>query len=168
MASNCCSADSRPNHPLSPLTPREITLTSSILRALYPPSIDLQFKAITLHEPEKAQYLAWNNGEGTGARPPRRAYSPYYIRGAEKFFEAIVNLDTKEVESNIRLADDVHGCADSAEVALVEKLCLEDDLVKAEIEKMNLPEGIMVVCDPWMYGMYFDRNAIASQTSKNY
>lgn len=152
MASNSCSADSRPYHPFSPLTPREITLSASILRSIYPSSIDFQFKAITLDEPKKEQYLAWNNGEGPGPRPQRRSYIPYYIRGTEKFFEAIVNLETKKVETNIRLADDVHGSADFAEVAIVEKLCLEDKWVKAEIEKLKLPEGTMVVCDPWIYG----------------
>ena len=153
MGSIACSADFRPYHPLSPLTPREITAGASILRSIYPASIDLQFKAITLHEPEKGQYLAWNNGEGPGPRPPRRAYIPYYIRGAEKFFESIVNLDSKEVESNIRQGSNVHGPADAAEISLVEKLCLEDKWVKAEIEKLKLPENMMVTCDPWTYGL---------------
>lgn len=64
-----------------------------------------------------------------------------------------MNLDLKEVESNIRLGNGVHGPADSAEISLVEKLCLEDVWVKAEIEKLKLAENMMVVCDPWIYGL---------------
>ena len=35
----------------------------------------------------------------------------------------------------------------------VERLALEDEGVKAEIAKLKLPEGSVVVCDPWIYGM---------------
>lgn len=147
---------SRPYHPLSPLTPHEITSSANIIRSIYPPNIGFQFKVITLLEPEKEHYLAWNNGAGPGSRPLRRAYITYYIRGTESFFEAIVNLETQEAEANIRLGEDVHGSADFAEIALVEKLCLEDPWVKQEIEKLKLPEGTTVVCDPWIYGMSHD------------
>lgn len=68
-----------------------------------------------------------------------------------------MNLETQEVEANIRLGDGVHGSADFAEIALVEKLCLEDPWVNREIEKLKLPEGTIVVCDPWMYGMSHNR-----------
>lgn len=146
----------RPYHPLSPLTPREITSSANILRSIYPPKVGFQFKVITLHEPEKEHYLAWNNGAGPGSRPLRRAYVTYYIRGTENFFEAIVNLEAQKVEANIRLGEGVHGSADFAEVALVEKLCLEDLWVKQEVEKLKLPEDTIVVCDPWMYGMSHD------------
>ncbi|KAF8461011.1 copper amine oxidase [Kalaharituber pfeilii] len=150
--------DGRPYHPFSPLNAREITLAGKILRSIYPPNIDLQFKAITLHEPAKEHMLAWMNGAKSVSRPPRMAYIPYYIRGSERFFEAIVNLEAKKVESNIRLSNEVHGSADIAEIAFVERLALEDESVKKEIEKLKLPEGTIVVCDPWIYGSDGDKD----------
>jgi primary-amine oxidase len=34
----------------------------------------------------------------------------------------------------------------------VEKIALEDEGVKAEIAKLQLPEGTVVISDPWIYG----------------
>ena len=35
---------------------------------------------------------------------------------------------------------------------MVEKIALEDEGVKAEIAKLNLPEGTVLISDPWGYG----------------
>jgi primary-amine oxidase len=34
----------------------------------------------------------------------------------------------------------------------MEQLCLQHPKIRAEIEKMELPAGMSVCCDPWMYG----------------
>lgn len=39
----------------------------------------------------------------------------------------------------------------------MEKIALEDEAVKAEIAKLQLPEGSVVVVDPWIYGRSFLR-----------
>ena len=57
------------------------------------------------------------------------------------------------MESNIRLGSNVHSQADGAEILEVEKVALEDEGVKAEIAKLNLPEGTVIISDPWIYGM---------------
>jgi primary-amine oxidase len=36
---------------------------------------------------------------------------------------------------------------------MVEKIALEDEGVKAEIAKLKLPEGTVIISDPWIYGM---------------
>lgn len=36
---------------------------------------------------------------------------------------------------------------------MIEKNTLEDEGVKAEIAKLNLPEGTIVCADPWIYGL---------------
>ena len=59
------------------------------------------------------------------------------------------------MESNIRLGANVHGPGDAEEIALVEKIALEDDRVKSEIAKLGLPEGTAVISDPWIYGRTF-------------
>lgn len=45
-----------------------------------------------------------------------------------------------------------HGAGDGTEILLVETAALEDEGVKAEIAKLALPEGAVVICDPWIYG----------------
>jgi primary-amine oxidase len=56
------------------------------------------------------------------------------------------------VESNFRLGPNQHGSGDGEEIIQIEKIVLEDPRVKAEIAKLKLPEGSVVVCDPWIYG----------------
>ena len=64
----------------------------------------------------------------------------------------MVNLTRKTVQNHVRLGPNVHSAADGEEILLVEKAALEDEAVKAEIEKLKLPEGAVIVADPWIYG----------------
>lgn len=50
------------------------------------------------------------------------------------------------------MAEGFHGAVDEAEVVLAEKICLADPRVQAEIAKLKLPAGSVVVCDPWIWG----------------
>lgn len=70
-------------HPLSPITAAEITQSRDLIRALYPSATNLQFKAISLEEPEKAQLVPYLEAEHSGDRLPRidrKAFVCYYIR----------------------------------------------------------------------------------------
>ena len=64
----------------------------------------------------------------------------------------MVSLSRGKVESNLRLGPYVHSSADGDEILRVEKIALEDERVKAEIAKLQLPEGTVVISDPWIYG----------------
>jgi len=57
------------------------------------------------------------------------------------------------VESNLRLGPNIHSNADGNEIIMVEKIALEDEAVRAELAKLKLPEGTVVISDPWIYGM---------------
>jgi primary-amine oxidase len=70
----------------------------------------------------------------------------------EKFHEAIVNLSTQSVESNVRLGPNDHGTSDYDEILTIEKNVLEDEGVRAEIAKLQLPEGAVISSDPGIYG----------------
>ncbi len=70
----------------------------------------------------------------------------------DKLHEAIVNLSAGRVESNLRLGPYIHSPADGDEIVKVEKIALEDKRVQAEIAKLQLPEGTVVISDPWIYG----------------
>ena len=70
-------------HPLSPLTALEITKSADLIRGLYPSRINLQFKAITLEEPIKAELAPFLEAEHLGATTPnidRKAFVNYYLR----------------------------------------------------------------------------------------
>lgn len=75
-----------------------------------------------------------------------------------KLHEAIVSLTQGKVESNVRLGPNVHSNADGDEIIRVEQIALEDERVKAEIAKLQLPEGTVVISDPWIYGQLFISN----------
>ena len=61
------------------------------------------------------------------------------------------------MESNVRLGPNVHSNADGDEIIKVERIALEDEGVQAEIAKLQLPEGTVIISDPWIYGMSFSR-----------
>ena len=71
------------SHPFSPLTTSEITASAELVKGLYPNQTRLQFKAITLEEPEKAQVIPYLEAEHSGKPLPkilRKAFVCYYIR----------------------------------------------------------------------------------------
>ncbi|CAF9907186.1 hypothetical protein IMSHALPRED_005464 [Imshaugia aleurites] len=142
-------------HPLCPITAAEIKQSVDLIRSLYPAKTDFVFKAITLEEPQKAQLVPYLDAEHSGRKLPhidRKTFVCYYLRNTDKFHEAIVNLFQQRVESNVRLGPNIHGPGDWEEILLVEKIALEDEGVKAEIAKLDLPQGTAVLCDPWIYG----------------
>ncbi|KZF21758.1 hypothetical protein L228DRAFT_221769 [Xylona heveae TC161] len=142
-------------HPLAPLSASEIVTGSKLIKELYPAETDIHFKAITLAEPAKQEAIPFLNAEHNGKPLPtihRRAFVCYYIRNTNKLHEAVANLSLKRVESNVRLGPNVHSSADGEEIIAVEKVALADEGVKAEIRKLHLPAGTVVICDPWIYG----------------
>lgn len=63
-----------------------------------------------------------------------------------------MNLSHDTVESNVRLGPYTHANGDGEELMAVEPLVLADARVQAELAKLELPEGSVVVVDPWIYG----------------
>lgn len=164
-------------HPIGPLIAEEITRSSSLIKSSWPAQTGIQFKTITLLEPEKALLLPYLLAERKGEKPTaiqRKSFVTYVIKNTvrsslldrsrthegpakiiriqDKAHEAVVNLSTGKVESNVPLGPNVHTSLDGDEIMLVEKIALEDEGVKAEIAKLQLPAGTVIVCDPWPYG----------------
>ena len=70
-------------HPLGPLTASEITESASLIKGLWPSNTNIQFKSITLQEPNKAELLPFLEAEHAGQQTPaieRRSFIVYYIR----------------------------------------------------------------------------------------
>lgn len=82
-----------PPHPFDPLTSAEI---DTVVRLVRKEHGQLNFNAVTLYEPRKAQMLQWlANPEGT-PRPPRAA-DVVAISPGGKLYDGIVDLDKNEV-----------------------------------------------------------------------
>jgi primary-amine oxidase len=70
-------------HPLGPLTASEITESARLIKALWPENVDVQFKSITLREPNKTDLLPFLAAEHSGQATPtvaRRSFVIYYLR----------------------------------------------------------------------------------------
>ncbi|CAN9417285.1 unnamed protein product [Alternaria sp. RS040] len=142
-------------HPLSALSAPELRNAAAIIKASWPAHTDLHFKVVTLQEPPKAEVLKYLEAEHSGKPVPsisRKAFVNYYIRNTSKFHEAVVDLTSGRVDSNILLGPFVHANGDGDEIVEIEKLVLTDEKVQAEIAKLELPEGTVVISDPWIYG----------------
>jgi primary-amine oxidase len=63
-----------------------------------------------------------------------------------------VDLQSGRVLHNVLLGPFVHASADGEEIVRIEKIALEDQGVKDAIAKLQLPEGTVVISDPWIYG----------------
>lgn len=64
----------------------------------------------------------------------------------------MANLSSQSVEYNRRLGANIHAALDGEEILDVEQVIEKDEGVRAEIAKLQLPEGTRVVVDPWPYG----------------
>lgn len=138
-------------HPFAPLSGAEITNAASIIRKSWPEDTDLQFRVITLREPDKSTVVpfldAENSGENYSTPLTRKAFIVYYLRNTSKLHEAVVDLSEQKVEYNVRLGPNLHANLDGATILNMEKLALQDEGVKAALKKLQLPEGAVVVCD---------------------
>lgn len=139
-------------HPLSSLSEAEIVLSAKLVRSAHDAGTKFRFKGIMLHEPlrkEVQQYRA--QADGGNYHPPRKAFVNYYLAGTPSFFEVVVNLTSESIETSAEVPAHFHGPIDQDEYLAVEKVALSDARTKAEIEKLKLPEGAVVVCDPWIW-----------------
>lgn len=77
-----------PQHPLGPLTANEIKESASLIKGLWPSNTSIQFKSITLQEPNKAELLPFLEAEHAGQQTPaieRRSFVVYYIRNTVSY-----------------------------------------------------------------------------------
>ncbi|KAF2662264.1 copper amine oxidase-like protein [Lophiostoma macrostomum CBS 122681] len=142
-------------HPFADLSVSEIDQARRLIQSLHP-NVLLSFKAITLEEPNKQHMLDYLEAEHGGAAkpnpPPRMAYCPYYLRGTTDLRTAWVNLTKGTVAKTEKLDPEFHGNVDFAEVVEVEQVVMQDPAVHAEIAKLELPDHLEVIPEPWGFG----------------
>lgn len=51
------------------------------------------------------------------------------------------------------MGPNIHSPGDYDEIVAIEKIALEDEKVKEEIDKLKLPKGTVIISDPWIYGI---------------
>lgn len=96
------------SHPLSPLTASEITTSAELIKGLYPTQTRIDFKAITLEEPEKAQLVPYLDAEHNGRSLPRisrKAFVNYYIRNTVS--PSLWYIQTSSGDVELYLSQDV-------------------------------------------------------------
>ncbi|OKL61048.1 hypothetical protein UA08_03131 [Talaromyces atroroseus] len=155
--SNDTSTMPRPrNHPFDPLTPGEISKAAAIVRPLFPGQ-NLNFRVITLKEPPKHEMIPYlekeHRKQPVGAPPVRVARVQVILSGdtdSQKFVELFVDLDKSAVVKQQHL-EGKHPYIDSAYMKSVEKACLGDLRIQAEIRKLDLPPSASVIVEPWAY-----------------
>jgi primary-amine oxidase len=142
-------------HPFDPITPGEIQLAVRILESAFP-GVKLRYKRIDLQEPYKHEVVPYLEAERQGkprpAKPARLLFALFHRLDNGSFYKALLNANTKSIISAKELPKDVQGPADVDEMIEMETTCLSHPAVKAEIEKLNLPQGMTVCMDPWIYG----------------
>lgn len=87
------NATSPPPHPFDPLSPVEIETAVSLIRKEHG---NVNFNAVSLYEPRKAQMQAWLADPKNAPRPARAA-DVVAIAPGGKVYDGIVDLDQKKV-----------------------------------------------------------------------
>ncbi|KAL4905593.1 hypothetical protein BDW74DRAFT_185119 [Aspergillus multicolor] len=142
-------------HTFDPVTPGEITLATKILSSAFP-NVPLRYKKIDLQEPIKAEVIPYIEAERLGQplprKPTRLLQVLFHRMDTGAFFKGLLNADTKSVVYAKELPKEIQGPVDTDELIEIEALCLSHPAVKAEIAKLELPAGVTVCNDPWIYG----------------
>ncbi|KAL4990682.1 copper amine oxidase [Aspergillus falconensis] len=142
-------------HPFDPITPGEITLATKILQAAFP-GVALRYKKIDLKEPIKAEVIPYIEAERLGRplprKPTRLLLVLFHRMDTGAFFKGLLNADSKSVVYAKELPREIQGPVDTDELIEIEQLCLSHPAVKEEIAKLQLPPGVTVCNDPWIYG----------------
>jgi len=99
-------------------------------------------------------FLDWEHGRQTNeTRPSRRAHVQVVVQNdqaSNQLFDLVVDLDKGVVVDKQHL-EGKHSYIDSAYMREVEKACMADKKVQAEIATLELPPNASVCVEPWAY-----------------
>ncbi|EWZ80626.1 hypothetical protein NW765_006448 [Fusarium oxysporum] len=143
-------------HPFDPLSPKEISRASRIVRPHFG-GHDPNFRVITLLEPAKKEMITYLEKEHLNQpidhAPTRHARVEASIKAETEgnhLFELIVDLDTDKVVKKQHV-EGKHSYIDTDYMKAVEAACLANEEVQALIKTLDLPAGATVVVEPWAY-----------------
>lgn len=138
------SATSPPPHPLDPLSTVEIETAVSIVREQHG---NLNFNAVSLYEPRKAEMMAWLADPKNAPRPARAADIVAIAPGG-KVHDGIVDLDQKKI-LKWQHTSGVQPIITMEDLQEVEHVVRKDPKVIEQCEIIGIPKGDMhkVYCD---------------------
>ncbi|KAF7594904.1 hypothetical protein BBP40_007939 [Aspergillus hancockii] len=142
------TSNSRPLHPLDPLTAEEVIISAILIRQ-YASSDDLKFNCITLQEPRRCEYTAFR--DGTAPHPDRRALSIVARKGMGHVSEAVANLTTGQVESwkDIENVLPLYGTQEGS----LEAVARNDPKVMEVCREIGITDMSKVFFDVWATGV---------------
>lgn len=144
------------SHPLDPLTGDEIALTRDILTREYGTDAKLRFKVMELGEPFKKELIPYLEAERKGeSLPPKpaRCVKVYFHRmDTHAFLKARVNLTDKKIDTVEELPPEIQGCIDATEYMEMVETTLKNSQVLEAVKKLELPDDVQIVAEPWPYG----------------
>ncbi len=157
-------------HPFDPLSLSEIEVAISTVKKIHG---DVFFNVVSLHEPRKAEMMAWLEKPGSAPRPARVA-DVVVIAPGGKVFDGLVDIKTSKIvkwdhmegvqpivrNPGSRSSDPAAGPAltrvqiTMEELKAVEHICRTDPKVIEQCEISGIPKEDMhkVYCDPWTIG----------------
>ncbi|EEQ35018.1 copper amine oxidase [Microsporum canis CBS 113480] len=140
-------------HPFDPVAPAELRLAVKVLENAFP-GVPLRYKVIEVQEPIKKDVVPYIEAErlcvSLPRKPARVLMALFHRMDTKSFMKALINIDTK-VLLHAKESPRIYRLG-THELIEMEEICLKHPAVKAEIEKLNLPPGVTVCSDPWIYG----------------
>lgn len=136
-------------HPFLSLQPDEVHFTNDTIQKKHSGK-PILFRSIGIKEPNRAHAVKFLQGKGPA--PPRRTYVSYQIKGEPTVFEDIVELSSGDIFRARNLGATAFPPATNEDMHRLEDIVMNDPLVKAEIARLQLPEGTVVQPEPWPYG----------------
>jgi primary-amine oxidase len=129
---------------------------ANIVRPLYLGQ-NPNFRVITLKEPPKKEMVPFlereHRGQHTDPRPACVARVQVVTcsnQGLNQLIELLVDLDQAAIVKQQNLVGK-HSYIDSAYIKAVERACISNKSVQAEIETLDLPAKATVCVEPWAY-----------------
>ncbi len=132
-------------HPLEPLTADEVAEATRLLREAENLGPTARFVFVTLHEPSKADLMAWTPDD----RPlPREAHIVVYVRGEGTTYEAIVSLTDRSVAS-WRPIEGVQAPIMAEEFLACEQIVQADPRWQEAMRRRGVEDFSLTMIDPW-------------------
>lgn len=126
-------------HPLDPLTTNELRAAVEIVLAEKRVGTNTVFPFVALHEPAKAEILAWQPAK----KLPREAFVTAYDMSRHLTHEAVVNLDDRRI-SQWRLRPGVQPDMSSVEYDAGAELLKSNDLWVAALRRRGIHDLSLV------------------------
>ncbi|KAK8009142.1 copper amine oxidase [Apiospora marii] len=138
-----------PPHPLDQLTVEEISVAAKLIRNYVHPQT-VKFNCLTLREPRKGEYQAFQ--AGSGPRPQRRAFAIVIERGSGQVSEFLVSLSQGGAVESRKNVTDVGPMLTLEDLDICERVARADAQVAAACREVGIADMSRVFFDGWAIG----------------